>query len=144
MAAESRPVIEPPHEPAGSLGLSDLYGNFDFYDDVSGTLLDHKLAIAARKTEIEFFKSRGVYTEVTREPCMKVILSKWLDQNKGDNASPNYRSQLVGCEFARDKRDDLFAATPPLESLRAILAICAAQQNGNQPHRIMALDVARA
>ena len=75
---------------------------------------------------------------------MKVIPSKWLDQNKGDNASPNYRSRLVGCEFAHDTRDDLFAATPPLESLRAILAICAARQKGNQPHRIMALDVARA
>ena len=35
VAAESRPVIEPPHEPAGSLGLSDIYGNFEFYDDVS-------------------------------------------------------------------------------------------------------------
>ena len=60
------------------------------------------------------------------------------------NASPNYRSRLVGCEFAHDKRDDFFAATPPLESLRAILAICAARQNGKHPHRIMALDVARA
>ena len=60
------------------------------------------------------------------------------------NASPNYRSRLVGCEFAHDKRDDFFAATPPLESLRAILAICAARQNCKHPHRIMALDVARA
>ena len=51
MAAESRPVIEPPHEQPGSLGLSDLYGNLDFYDGVSGALLDNKLATAASKTE---------------------------------------------------------------------------------------------
>ena len=54
---------------------------------------------------------------------MKIISTKWLDQSKGDAAAPNYRSRLVGCEFATEKRDDLFAATPPLESLRAILAI---------------------
>ena len=78
------------------------------------------------------------------EPWMKIIPSKWLDQNKGDNASPNYRSRLVGCGIANEKRDDFFAATPPLESLRAILAICAARQKRRQPHRLMALDVARA
>ena len=75
---------------------------------------------------------------------MKIISTKWLDQNKGDAAAPNYRSRLFGCEFASEKRDDLFAATSPLESLRAIPAICAAHQEGRKPHRIMALDVARA
>ena len=54
---------------------------------------------------------------------------------------PNYIPRLVGCEFAREKHDDLFAATPLLESLRAILAICARRQGGGQPHRRMALDV---
>ena len=52
-----KPVVEPPHEPAGSLVLNGLYGSYDFYDDVSGAPLDHKLASAARKTEIEFFNS---------------------------------------------------------------------------------------
>ena len=75
---------------------------------------------------------------------MEVISTKWLDQNKGDSAAPNYRSRLVGCEFAREKRDDLFAATLLLESLRAMLAICASRQGGRHPHRIMVLDVARA
>ena len=35
-----------------------------FYDDISGAPLDHALATAARKTEIEVFKARGVYTKV--------------------------------------------------------------------------------
>ena len=42
------------------------------------------------------------------------------------------------------RRDDLFAAIPPLESRRAILAICGAREAGRHPYRIMALDVARA
>jgi hypothetical protein len=45
---------------------------------------------------------------------------------------------------AHDKRDDLYAATPPLESLKAILGLCASRQAGVKPSRIMALDVVRA
>ena len=75
---------------------------------------------------------------------MKTISTKWLDNNKGDAESPNYRARLVGCEVAYDKRDDLYAATPPLESLKSILSLCASRQAGSKPSRIMALDVARA
>ena len=75
---------------------------------------------------------------------MKVISTKWIEYNKGDEATPNYRARLVGREVAYDKRDDLYAATPPLESLRGILSICASRQGGQAPYRIMALDVARA
>ena len=75
---------------------------------------------------------------------MKIISTKCLDQDKGDATAPNYRSRLVGCEFAVEKRDDLFAATAHLESPRAILLIWPSRQQGCHPHRIMALDVARA
>ena len=59
MAAMSRPPVEPPHEPSGSVVLSDVYAGCAFYDDISGAPLDHALATAARKTEIEFFKVRA-------------------------------------------------------------------------------------
>ena len=49
----------------------------------------------------------------------------------------------MGREIARDKRDDLYAATPPLESLRAIHSLCASSQKGTNPYRIMAIDVKR-
>jgi hypothetical protein len=54
------------------------------------------MAVTARKMEIEFFKARGVYTKVKREPGMKVITTKWIDHNKGDLEAPNYRARLVG------------------------------------------------
>ena len=41
-----------------------------FHDDISRAPLDHALATAARKTEIEFFKARGVYTKVLQELWM--------------------------------------------------------------------------
>ena len=74
----------------------------------------------------------------------KVISTKWLDIKKGDDVHPNIRSRLVGRELKLDNRLDLFAATPPLESLRIICSICASNQNRKDPYRILAVDVSRA
>ena len=63
-----------------------------------------------------------------REHWMRTITTRWLDTNKGDEQNPNYRARLVAREIKRDKRDDLFAATPPLESLRMVISICASHQ----------------
>jgi hypothetical protein len=102
------------------------------------------LATTARREEIEFFRRRGVYTKRRREAWMKVITTKWIDQNKGDETDPNYRARLVGREIAKEKRDDSLAATPPLESLNAIIHVCASRQRRRHPHRIMSIDVKRA
>ena len=135
---------EPPHEPEGSTRLQDLYAGQEFVDNVSGLHLNKNLAIQARKVEIDFFKARGVYEKVAQESWMKVITTKWLDVNKSDESNPNYRARLVGREIAWDKRDDLYAATPPLESLRALPSLCASSQKGTNPYRIMALDICSA
>ena len=127
--------------------LSNLYLDAMFVDDMSGNVLDKQEAIAARRKELEFFKRLGVYTKVQKTAGMKIISTKWLDVNKGDEDSKNYRARLVGREIAHDKRDDLFAATPPLESLRMILSICASNQNSSRAADnfvIMSNDVKRA
>ena len=134
----------PPHEAAGDDNLRGVYEGAEFYDDVTGVLLDRDLALKARKVEIDFFKARCVYTKVRHEPWMHVITTKWLDVNKGDSANPNVRCRLVGREIAKEKRDDLFAATPPLESLKTVLSLCASHQRQKDPWRIMAVDVKRA
>ena len=54
---------------------------------------------------------------------------------------------MVGCEFALEKRDDLFAATPRLESLRMVISRCASRQNSKNTDDsfvIMSNDVSRA
>ena len=87
--------------------------------------LDKDSVIAARKLEINYFKKMGVYKKVprlrARELSCKVIITKWLDTNKGDDITPNYRSRLVGREIKRANRVDLFAATPPLETSPNVL-----------------------
>ena len=124
-----------------------LYSGLEFMDDISGAPLMKELAIEARKAEMQFFKKLGVYTKVPREKWMRAISTKWIDQNKGDEKCPNYRARLVGREIKRSQRLDLFAATPPLESLKLIISICASNQFHEDPaHRfvVMANDVKRA
>ena len=81
---------------------------------------------------------------MAKQAGCKVITTRWLDINKGDQERPDYRSKLVGRELALDKRLDLFAATPPLESLKMICAICASNQNKRDPFRVLTVDVKRA
>ena len=60
---------------------------------------------------------------------------------EGDAANPNYRSRLVAREINTHKRDDLFAATPPLEALKLILSMTA---TSNQGEMVMVNDISRA
>ena len=127
--------------------LAALYDGADFFDDVTGAPMDKHLATEARRLEIEYFRKMGVYTKVRREKWMKVITTRWIDTNKGDERVPDYRARLVGREIKRDRRDDLFAATPPLESLRMILSICSSNQQqswASGRFAIMSNDVKRA
>ena len=55
------------------------------------------------------------------------IGTRWVDINKGDNVHPEYRARLVAQETKRDKREDLFAATPPLEALNIIISMAISQ-----------------
>ena len=136
-------LVMPPEEDH----ITHLYEGLEFVDDVTGAPLDKNKAIQARRLEIEYFREMGVYTKMKWEPWMKVITTRWLDVNKGDELSPNYRARLVGREIKTDKRMDLFAATPPLESLRMILSICAQHQSSYDTADnfiLMSNDVKRA
>ena len=138
-----------PHEEEDSGWWENLYEGLEFYDDVNGFQhLNKKLVIDARKKEIEYFKKMGVYTKVMRSEATqgghKVISTKWIDTNKGDEKRPNYRSRFVGREIKRDKRMDLFAATPSLETLKFLIARCSQEQSRSDPWRLAVVDVRRA
>ena len=83
-------LVEPPHEKDGTTRFQSLYEGLEFADDVTGFHLNKELAVQARKVEIDFFKARGVYTKVRREPWMQVITTKCIDISKGDETAPNY------------------------------------------------------
>ena len=135
-----------PHEEADL--WAELYKDVSFYDDITGYAMDQEKAIAARKLEMDFFRKMNVYTKVPRREAQdgghKIITTRWLDVNKGDATNPDYRARLVGRELNTEARLDLFAATPPLESLRIICAFCASSQRRKDPFVILSIDVKRA
>ena len=75
---------------------------------------------------------------------------RWGDINKGDDKNPKYRSRLVAKEIKIDKRDDLFAATPPLEAKKLLLSLALTEGFGfdsrgnNRPLKLDFIDVRRA
>ena len=116
------------------------------WDDISGAELNPEEVKKARAEEIDYVRKMSLYTKVLIEECYKKtgrapITVRWIDINKGDQTSPNYRSRLVAREINIRKRDDLFAGTPPLEALKSILSMAA---SGDRGEVVMVNDVSRA
>ena len=95
--------------------------------------------------EIQYVRKMNLYTKVLMSECLsktgkKPIALRWIDINKGDQASPNYRSRLVAKEINIHKRGDLFAGSPPLEALKIVISMTASNNNGEV---LMINDVSR-
>eukprot|EP00973_Karenia_brevis_P059013 8216707-Karenia_brevis.AAC.1 len=72
--------------------LAEWYKHAEFMDDVSGKPLNKSLPIKAFMAEVQFFRKIGVYTKIARADAIgKVITTRWIDVNKGDDKSPDYR-----------------------------------------------------
>ena len=128
---------------------ADMFRDTVFVDDVNGgNELDRNLVIEARKTEMEFFKKMAVYCKVPKSEIKrqggKIISTRWIDTDKGSRGNPNCRSRLVAREIKKDKRQDLFSATLPLETLKLLVADCAKGQRQAKPLRIGIFDESRA
>ena len=101
------------------------------------------------------FAKHGVYEKVPTEECWRKtgaapIGTRWVDVNKGDDGKPEYRSRLVAKEIKTNKREDLFAATPPLEAQKTLLSLAMTEGIGyqtgckTQGHKLDFIDVRRA
>jgi hypothetical protein len=114
-------------------------------DDVNGGLLDIEKVKEARKEEVEFMKNKGIWEVVPWSEALertgKVPVSvKWVDTMK---AGGLVRCRLVARDFRTkdDKdREDLFAATPPLELLKALLSKAASDRR----RKVLVIDVKKA
>ena len=70
----------------------------------------------------------GVWKPVPR-PNKKVIGTRWVDTNKGDNLKPNLRSRLVAQDLKRGSMEEYFAAMPPLSALRTLMTLAVTESN---------------
>jgi hypothetical protein len=114
-------------------------------DDVHGGLLDLGKVREARSEEIEFMKSRCIWKEVPIHECWEKsgkapVTVKWVDTEKLGGV---VRSRLVARDFkmkGEKEREDLFAATPPLELLKAQLSRAASKRG----RKVLVIDVKKA
>eukprot|EP00973_Karenia_brevis_P041729 5775356-Karenia_brevis.AAC.1 len=99
---------------------------------------------------MQYVWDRGIYRCVPTTMCKDTtgknpVGCKWIDTNKGDDIEPQYRSRLVATERRIHKRDSIFAATPPLESLRVLMALLAQKRDPkHKPLKLGLVDVSRA
>ena len=115
--------------------IREIYGPAQGYsgkykDDLTGQVLKDSLVMEARKKELDFFKSKGVWLKVPRQQAFQrtgrpPISVRWVDVNKSDEVEPNYRSRLVARQLkATDTSGNCyFAPAPPLEALRTVLSM---------------------
>ncbi len=101
-----------------------------YFDAISGELMIKELVEAARNVEMETSKKHGVYEKVPIEECWKEagkapVGVKWVDANKDDKEKLEYRCRLVAKEIKKDKRVDLFTATPPPEAEKMLFSLWA-------------------
>ena len=120
------------------------------WDDVSGAELNPKEVKKAREKEMGYVNGKKVWTKIPRRKALqrgwKIIKTKWIDINKGDAICPNYRSRIVGMEFNDGSVAGLFAATPPLETLKLLISeLATVEQDPEKDEQVMMVnDVARA
>ena len=117
------------------------------FDDITGKELPWHAVHKARELELKYLRDLGVCEKVDeREAVEKYgvtpIDTKWIDTDKAFEVEPmQIRSRMCAREFKSDDRPDLYAGTPPLEALKALLSIAA---NHKETFSIMHIDVSRA
>ena len=106
-------------------------------------VLDPEKVAEARREEIGYMKSEGLWEVVPRPEGVVPCSVRWVDVL---NAEGITRSRLVARDFKGNDthRDDLFAATPPLEAFRAVLSRAATATPSREPRKLMLIDAKKA
>ena len=95
---------------------------------------------AARANELLYFHAKGVWMKVPKSSARQhtgrpPVTARWVDVNKGDEQTPNYRSRLVVCQLKPHgtRGETYFALPEPLEALGAVLSLAMACVGSHQP-----------
>ena len=127
-------------------GSTDQEG---FVDSRTGEILDAVKVKEAREEELKELERR-VYETVDVDECWSKkgrgpIGVRWVDVHKGNGV---YRSRLVAKDFRPKSRVDdiegLFAAMPPLELVKLLIARAATESQRGHVRKIMLIDIGKA
>ena len=121
------------------------------WDDVEGGELPARDVYLARKRELEYLAARKVYEYASTSMAIqrtgkRPLRLKWIDVNKGDQNRFNIRSRLVCTEVRPKGVEAIFAAAPPLETLRSLMVLLSQEDPSNSasPLTLTLADVSRA
>ena len=95
-----------------------------YWDNISGKPLSTEKVEEARSEEISVINQMQVWEIIDRPTNEKIIPTRWVDVNKGDEKNVKYRSRLVAKEIKRSNGTpgswtDFFASMPPITALRS-------------------------
>lgn len=130
-----------------SLCNIELSSGIRFFGDLTGKQLDPERVMKAREEEIGYYKKMRVYDKMNREEAVKKygvkpIQVRWVDVDKAHpGEEEQYRSRLVAKEIRKDERPELYAGTPPVETIKILCARLAARRRG---WGMLHIDVSRA
>ena len=98
--------------------------NCSVYDIYTGLKLDEEQVRAGRETELKRMLEFEVYEEVNEQQARgkRIWNSAWSQKRPGLVRSRQVVNQVRGAS----KREDVFAATPPLAAMRFIVPCCIA------------------
>jgi hypothetical protein len=127
----------------------------EYYDSVTGIVLDPEKVRAARNDEMNWVEKQQLWETVDEKICWEEtnrapIILKWVDRNKGDEAHPNYRSRLVVREVKKASKPlaefESFSAMPPLEALKVLCSLMTSKRTSThgKPYKMMLIDISRA
>ena len=108
------------------------------FEDGGGALDPAKVA-AARAEEVTYMSNRGLWEVIPIPPGVRPVSVRWVDVVKSDGST---RSRLVARDFRGNDRgrDDLFAATPPLEAFRMVLSRAATETPTRERRKVVFID----
>ena len=124
-----------------------------YVDDVNGGFLDPDMVSEARVEELAGYLKMQVYCRVpvAEIGSHKVIKTRWVDTNKGDERSPEIRCRLVAKEVKKrnnteEESANFFASTPPLEAVKFLIseAMTKRVSRNNRPLKLSFIDVKKA
>ena len=134
-------------DPPGRLVFTNI-PEYSVVDDLSGEELPASLVTIAKREEITEIYRRTVWREKPVEECYNdtgksPIPVRWVVTNKGDRLHPNIRCRLVAkhlvAKYGGKDMEDLFAAMPPFELVKALLVKAAQRKDRHRTVRKLSL-----